>query len=603
MWDIDEAEVAGPPPEVPKAAPLAAPCKELVPKGPGWHSTCPRCKQRWPPPLPIGGLCSSCDVYVRPGRGCAVQIVDSTWLQFHVVYKLQVTRPDQAVWYVQRRYHDFYTLHRELFPKYGDSLPPFPDRCLFAIFRADAMAERQAGFQRYLDALLHLEQGVLAPAVRAFLEAEELLDVPVRWELSGSEVCVVTLSADMCLAELKARIEERTNVPASEQQLMIAGKEVQLLDGALLGTIAEEAGRTGLGLIRRQRVKRSAGELIPIGPCGEPVMPRCICSDRVQIWFRPPLESLLGRGTYGKVYRAQHPDSGQMYAVAVYHWNWPAVPRALAREAMALLQDACHPCVSEVHFWTDALPEHVSAQVYELYTGGDLHGSIWNAVAALGPNETFVPPPQARLWAAQVLMALEHIHTKANTLHLDVRPGTIVLTEHGLAKLTAFESARLGAWSQAPPWVPGLPPGTRGFAAPELLSSRPPDFAADLYSYGVLLWVIFSGGLHGRETPVLSPLERQWPSGCYAGPLDCCQLVRGLVADPQHSRSRPLPPEVRSLCLRLVRQRPESRWSYKQIRGSQLLAPLGMPEAGAGYGTVAAWCRGMARVAAARSRE
>lgn len=92
----------------------------------------------------------------------------------------------------------------------------------------------------------------------------------------------------------------------------------------------------------------------------------------------------------------------------------------------------------------------------------------------------------------QLASALHYCH-RNNVLHLDVKPSN-VLVHNGNSKLADFGSS---ATRGSHPKVCG----TVQYMAPEVLLGQRPDFSADVYSLGVVLWQMQSGarpfdGLH-----------------------------------------------------------------------------------------------------------
>merc|ERR1712176_769536 len=97
-----------------------------------------------------------------------------------------------------------------------------------------------------------------------------------------------------------------------------------------------------------------------------------------------------------------------------------------------------------------------------------------------------------------MFLALEHLHlTQPCMLVRDVKPANVVLTENQrIAKLTDFGMSRQGDYSNGTfSFSNTLPPGTPDYVAPEVVAGQPYNYSADLYSFGVLVWVLLTGGL------------------------------------------------------------------------------------------------------------
>jgi len=90
---------------------------------------------------------------------------------------------------------------------------------------------------------------------------------------------------------------------------------------------------------------------------------------------------------------------------------------------------------------------------------------------------------------SQLLDALGHAHAQG-VWHRDVKPANIILTRGGVLKVADFGIARVdgGGLTQASTMI-----GTPAYMAPEQFLGGEMDARADLYSAGVLLYVLLTG--------------------------------------------------------------------------------------------------------------
>jgi eukaryotic-like serine/threonine-protein kinase len=156
-------------------------------------------------------------------------------------------------------------------------------------------------------------------------------------------------------------------------------------------------------------------------------------------------------------------------------------------------------------------------------------------VARHGP----LPVRRVAQLGLELLDALEAAHA-AGLLHRDLRPGCVLVTDDGRARLAGIGLAALRA-------AQGAEPGTTAFLAPEQVRGDAVGPAADLWSLGVLLFLAVEGetpfagdGSDITRTAILSqaPLTPE-----FAGPL--APTLQALLTKP--AGGRPTIPETRHL--------------------------------------------------------
>ena len=208
---------------------------------------------------------------------------------------------------------------------------------------------------------------------------------------------------------------------------------------------------------------------------------------------RYQIDTLLGAGGMGEVYRAHDPRLGRHVAIKV-------MPRAFsadldrirrfeqeARAAAALN----HPNVVAVHdLGTHDGQPYIVSEFLEGQTLRHLAGA--GALAA----------PKTLDYAIQMCRGLTAAHD-AGIVHRDLKPENVFVTrdgrlkilDFGLAKLT--EGARLeGTGASATANVittPNAVIGTVGYMSPEQITGRPVDHRSDVFSAGAVLYELCSG--------------------------------------------------------------------------------------------------------------
>ncbi|MGH8985632.1 MAG: protein kinase domain-containing protein [Acidimicrobiia bacterium] len=139
--------------------------------------------------------------------------------------------------------------------------------------------------------------------------------------------------------------------------------------------------------------------------------------------------------------------------------------------------------------------------VMELVEGRDLA----ELLAARGP----LPPAEAARVADQMLAALGAAHERG-LVHRDVKPGNVLVTRDGTAKLADFGIAKAAADATAGLTLTGQVMGTPRYLAPEQAAGQGATPRSDLYSAGVVLYEMLAGEPpFTGDTPVAVALAHQ----------------------------------------------------------------------------------------------
>jgi serine/threonine protein kinase len=99
--------------------------------------------------------------------------------------------------------------------------------------------------------------------------------------------------------------------------------------------------------------------------------------------------------------------------------------------------------------------------------------------------ESPLPEWEARLRTLEILAALEASHDQG-ILHRDLKPGNVLLTDRGVAKVADFGIAKIAEGTNLT--TSGITLGTPAYLAPERVAGLPATPASDVYSAGVVLY-------------------------------------------------------------------------------------------------------------------
>lgn len=209
-------------------------------------------------------------------------------------------------------------------------------------------------------------------------------------------------------------------------------------------------------------------------------------ADRYQI------ESLLGVGGMGCVYRARHVHIKKSVALKTLNAQMLRSPEAVARferEAVAAARIE-HPNVVVA---TDfgRLPDGQYFLVLELVEGRNLREEM----TARG----CLPMLEVLAIAMQIVSALGAAH-RLGIVHRDLKPENVMLVNRGadepVVKVLDFGVAKITLEDQSQTLTQfGAIFGTPQYMAPEQAAGRDVDGRSDLYSFGILLYEMLAGKL------------------------------------------------------------------------------------------------------------
>jgi len=145
----------------------------------------------------------------------------------------------------------------------------------------------------------------------------------------------------------------------------------------------------------------------------------------------------------------------------------------------------------------------------------------------------------------QVLLGLKHMHD-LSLVHRDVKPGNILLSRDGMAKVSDFGIAKiLEPLQEANTFV-----GTRIYMSPERLGSQPHSTPSDIWSFGLTMLTMALG-----EFPYSKDLARGF-----------IQFYDAISNHPiPHMDDEALDPQFRDFISRCLEKDPQERWTCAQL--------------------------------------
>jgi serine/threonine-protein kinase len=255
-----------------------------------------------------------------------------------------------------------------------------------------------------------------------------------------------------------------------------------------------------------------------------------VLNDRYEIHRR------LARGGMAQVYLARDRSLDRPVAVKELVPEFatdPSFVERFRREAQAAA-NLSHPNVVGVYDW--GAQDGTYFIVMEYVDGP----SLSRVLRSDGPFH----PRRAAEIAAEVAGGLGFAHSRG-VVHRDVKPGNVLLTRSGQAKVTDFGIARALSSPDEDLTQAGSVMGTATYFSPEQAQGLPVDPRSDLYSLGVVLYELVTGRPpFSGETPLAIAYKH----------------VQDQPAPPSTLMSG-LPTSLEAIIMKLLSKRPEDRYA------------------------------------------
>ncbi len=249
---------------------------------------------------------------------------------------------------------------------------------------------------------------------------------------------------------------------------------------------------------------------------------------------RYEIQSVLGRGGMGVVYRAHDRDLDDAVAIKTLRGEaLSADPTLLDRfkQEIRLARRITHPNILRTH---------------DLGETGGLRYLSMEFVRGLTLKQLveagdILPMPVGLRIAKQICAGLAAAH-EVGVIHRDIKPQNIIIEATGGLKIMDFGIARLK--EERGMTAEGTVVGTPDYMSPEQARGVALDFRSDIYSTGVVLYEVFTGTLpFDGDTPlavVLKHIQENPPS-------------------PQ-ARNPKIDPKVSQIILKCMQKEPRDRF-------------------------------------------
>eukprot|EP00484_Ammonia_sp_Unknown_P024541 CAMPEP_0197026968 /NCGR_PEP_ID=MMETSP1384-20130603/6972_1 /TAXON_ID=29189 /ORGANISM="Ammonia sp." /LENGTH=668 /DNA_ID=CAMNT_0042455749 /DNA_START=109 /DNA_END=2115 /DNA_ORIENTATION=+ len=254
----------------------------------------------------------------------------------------------------------------------------------------------------------------------------------------------------------------------------------------------------------------------------------------------------LGRGAFGLVHACEKRDCGKLYAMKQINKK-----RVQATESLkTVMQERDYLAMMNSKFVTSLkyaiADEETIYIILDLMLGGDLKYH-------LNVQEKF-SEPRTRFHAAQVLLGLEHIHTKG-IVYRDLKLENVLVDENGHCKISDLGLAVLLGESGK---VRGYA-GTPGYTAPEVVLGFQYNHIADFFSLGVMIYRCLCG-----KKPFLRK-NRKRGDKKKQHHRKSSALDRNVIEMEPEFSPHYFSPKARSILKGLMAKNPPTRLGYESI--------------------------------------
>ncbi|KAF6209017.1 hypothetical protein GE061_014760 [Apolygus lucorum] len=232
---------------------------------------------------------------------------------------------------------------------------------------------------------------------------------------------------------------------------------------------------------------RDVPESVVPGPSGylelsDELMNRLVCKEPLEKYYEVEDEPFAS-GKYASVRRCRERTSGRQFAAKfLKKRNRSKNKRDEILHEVAVLE-ACQPCSRIVNLHQVFESNHDMVLLLELACGGELQ--------MLLDSDEVPTEGQVQTLMKQIMEGISYLHG-INIAHLDIKPQNLVLTgtfPNCQVKLCDFGISRYLTKGADVREIVGTP----DYVAPEVLNYESISLATDMWSVGVLLYVLLTG--------------------------------------------------------------------------------------------------------------
>ncbi|XP_039851243.1 receptor kinase-like protein Xa21 [Panicum virgatum] len=211
-------------------------------------------------------------------------------------------------------------------------------------------------------------------------------------------------------------------------------------------------------------------------------------------------ENLLGKGSFGAVYKCALQGEGTIVAVKVFNLEQSGSIKSFIAECEALRR-VRHRCLLKIVTCCSSINkqgQEFKALVFEFMPNGSLHCWLHKKTDMPTPNNTLSLAQRLDI-AVDIMDALDYLHNHCQPpiVHCDLKPSNILIAEDMSVRVGDFGISRILSESasrtlQNSNSTIGIR-GSIGYVAPEYSEGSSITTLGDVYSLGIVLLEMFTG--------------------------------------------------------------------------------------------------------------
>lgn len=245
--------------------------------------------------------------------------------------------------------------------------------------------------------------------------------------------------------------------------------------------------------------------------------------------------SLLGSGSFGKVYLVRYQENKEVYAMKVVDKKMVKTlnSKTSTMRERFILEKINSPFIVKLEFAFQSKDSLFF--ITEFGQGGELFYHLMI-------NKYFTEE-RTKLYIAEIILALEAIHN-SNCIYRDLKPDNILIDKNGNIKLTDFGLSKISL--EKVDDKSNSIVGTPGYFAPEVLFNPNYDNRVDFWSLGVIMFQMLEGEHPYESIRNVNPTKRNQ------------EKVKGVMVNKPIFK-RDITPDAKDLCYLLLSYNPEDR--------------------------------------------